>query len=166
MAETRDRRKKAVLVGVAVLGLGVAATSAVWTDDAWFSGSSTAASEVDLQAALAADGPFVEANDSGSGVTLPASAFGQVFPDGTYTTTIFLKNNGSHTVDIDTADIELTGVMFEGAEPAEVEVTDAPATLAAGVVSDPITVTLTTPVDWDTSYQGSAGAITIGFTGR
>lgn len=41
-AETRSRRRKALLAGGAVLGLGAAATLAAWSDDVWVSGSFSA----------------------------------------------------------------------------------------------------------------------------
>lgn len=40
----RSRKRKAILAGGVVLGLGAAATLAAWTDDVWVSGSFTAGS--------------------------------------------------------------------------------------------------------------------------
>ena len=91
-ADERKRKRAAIvkfsLAGAAVLGIGAAATSALWTDDAWFAAEASAvdpSTAIDLQGAYVGttatpqDSDFATADDEpGTGtdfVTIPAEVF-------------------------------------------------------------------------------------------
>lgn len=168
-----DRRKKRaaiarfVLAGVAVLGIGAAATSAAWTDDAWFSANANSAT-VELQASL--DGStWIDADTSGAAaVTIPPATFANMVPGQTRTVTLHLKNASTVPLAIGAPVVTPTDDMFTGATPATVAVTGAPATLAAGAdtLTAPITLTVTAPDPWPATYQGKTGSVTIQFQGQ
>ena len=172
----RKKRKRGALIkftfaGVALLGIGAAATSAAWTDDAWFTTSATA-STVKLDASL--DGTtFIPADTSATGVAvaIPTSVFGLVNQGSTITTTVYLRNAGTAPLTLGPAAITTTGTMFAAGSGVTVTAVPASTTLAPLVPSVPanttaVLVTLTTPAAWPTSYQGSTGVITIKFTGQ
>ncbi|MDX2356182.1 SipW-dependent-type signal peptide-containing protein [Dietzia sp. PP-33] len=69
-AESRLRKRKAVLAGGVVLGLGATMTLAAWTDDVWVSGSFSAG-KFNVQGSVDAGATWNEYNTSGSAGTLP-----------------------------------------------------------------------------------------------
>ena len=79
--QDRDKRRRRAaivrfgLAGVAVLGVGAAATSAAWTDDAWFAGSASAVEKVELQASVDGGQTWYDADAEGDAVSIPADAF-------------------------------------------------------------------------------------------
>jgi hypothetical protein len=171
---TRDRRRRRAgttylkfgLAGVALLGIGAAATSAAWSDDAWFTADATAAT-VELAGSTAANGTFVAADTVGDGVDVTVSGFADLVPGTIRTATIYLRNTGSAplAITLDPTTTNHLGV-FAGATPATVRVTGTPATLAGGATSDAITVTVSAPEAWPTPYQGATGGqVELTFSG-
>lgn len=167
-ATSDDRRKKRaavarfVLAGVAVLGIGAAATSAAWTDDAWFSASATSAT-VELKASL--DGAtWSDADAAGAAVTIPAATFANMVPGQTRTVTLHLQNTSSVPLALGAPVVTPTGAMFTGVGAATATVATPATPLAAGDTTT-VTLTVTTPAAWDASFQGTSGAVTVQFTG-
>ncbi len=81
--ETSDRRRKVTkfaLAGVAVLGVGAALTSAAWSDNVFFGGSTDAA-DFELQGwdPTPGTGGWKDA-DEGEAIALPATAFNELAP--------------------------------------------------------------------------------------
>lgn len=66
IARTRSRKRKALLAGGTVLGLGAAVTLAAWTDDVWVSGSFSA-STFNVQGAVDSAGIAWQDYDSEGG---------------------------------------------------------------------------------------------------
>ncbi len=153
------------LAGVALLGIGAAATSAAWSDQAWFGASATAA-KVELQASLAETSGYTDA-DAAPGITIP---FDLLNAGADVTKTVWVRNDGTVPVTVGTPSVTKTG-LFTGSgtgasAPASVTVSDvADATLEPGDVTS-ATVHVTTPANWDGSFQSQTGTLTITFTGQ
>ncbi|WP_456825378.1 hypothetical protein [Cellulomonas sp. P5_E12] len=163
-ADRKKKKRAAViklsLAGAAILGIGAAATSAAWTDDAWFNASASSAT-VELQGSL--DGTNWSEADATPGLNIPTGAFGNLLPNQAPQVTVHLKNAGSTTLAV-ASTVTLSGVVFDGA-PNNAKVTVAPvANIPAGSTAD-VVVTLTTPANWADTFQGTTGAVTIRFTG-
>ena len=105
--QDRKRKKRGAIVkfslaGVALLGIGAAATSAAWSDNAWFSGTAAAAS-VNLKGAasdtttdiVATDSSWQAADVSTSPVVIDAAEFANLLPGDTKTVYVHLLNAGS-----------------------------------------------------------------------
>lgn len=171
-AARRARRRtvtKFGLAGLAVLGIGAAATSAAWTDDAWFSGTANAAT-VELQGATnIAPLAWLDADTESAAVVIPANAFADMLPGETRTETINIRNISTVALAVPEPAVVTTGDLFSGAEPATVTVTsipDFPGTLAPNA-EQAVSVTVTAP-EWDNDdvdYQGATGTLTLQFTG-
>jgi len=169
--EERRRRRGAVarfgLAGVAVLGLGAAATSAAWTDDAWFAGSASAA-EVELQGSI--DGAtWIDADTSGTGIAVevPDTAFADLNEATQASVDLHLRNDGSVPLTLGSASVTTddTGI-FGGTTPATVSVTDPAVTTLGPGDTTSVTLQVSTPDGWDASYQGQTGSLTVQFTGQ
>lgn len=164
-----DRRKKRaavarfVLAGVAVLGIGAAATSAAWTDDAWFSADASAATFEIQGKNFAATPAWVDA-DAGFAIQVPADELANLIPGQTRTFDIQIRNNGSVPAML------VTTATFGSTAPANDFMTDptvthnAPATLAAGAEAT-VTVTVKTDPNWAAGNQGKSEVLTIQFQG-
>lgn len=167
-AVPRQRRWKAVrfvLAGGALVGVGAVATTAAWTDNAFFSAAADSGS-VSLQASTSSNGPWDNA-DTGNGVTFAGTAFGSLVPGVTRTATIYVKNAG-------TVCLSVPAPTVTKAEPLAGTSTTADATVTVSAVgnlpsgtSKLVTVTVTTPPDWSTSHQNktSVVALTVQFQG-
>lgn len=168
-APADDRRKKRaavarfVLAGVAVLGIGAAATSAAWTDDAWFSASATAAT-VELEASLNGT-DWEPADTSATAVVVPAAQFANMVPGQTRTVTLHLRNISSVPLALGAPVVTPSGSMFTGTGPATATVATPATPIAAGAATT-VTLTVTTPPLWDASYQNASGSVTIQFQGQ
>ncbi len=172
--DQQDSRRKRVpvaymkfgLAGVALLGIGAAATSAAWSDNAWFGANATVAS-VELQASLTgAPGDYTNA-DAAPGVTIP---FELINAGSDISEPIYLRNAGTVPVTVGSPDVVATG-FFVGSgtgalAPASVTVTDVADTELGVGESTTATVHVTTPDDWDSSFQSQTGSLTVTFTGQ
>jgi hypothetical protein len=175
--DERKRKRGAVikfsLAGAALLGIAAAATSAAWTDQAWFKIDATSAT-VDLDASI--DGVnWAPADGAGTAVTvtIPASSFGNINQSFNKTLTLHLRNSGSVPLTLTQADAngagagltDLVGGIFAAGDPAVVTVSLDATTLAPNAETL-VKVNLTTSPTWPATYQGQTGAITIGFDGQ
>lgn len=161
------RRRDVVLVLLALLaisGFGAALTSASWSDDVFFASAASGA-EFNLQGSLSGtEGSWVESDDPDSiELVIPASEFANLVPGQTRTVTLHVRNTGSVPATL-TQSTNSTGGLFTGSDPAAVSVTGVNGSLAAGE-SRSFTLTLTTPSDWDASYQGATGTVTVHVNG-
>jgi predicted ribosomally synthesized peptide with SipW-like signal peptide len=168
----RRRRRRTVtkfgLAGLAVLGIGAAATSAAWTDDAWFTGTASAAT-VELQGASSVTPlTWIDADTVSGAVVIPATAFADLLPGDTVVETLNLRNTSSVPLVVAAPAVVAAGDLFSGAEPATAAVTAPafPVTLAPGATSA-VTLTVAAPEwdDADAAYQGATGTLTVQFTG-
>ena len=180
-AGTTDRRKrrrtvvvlKFGLAGAALLGIGLAATSAAWSNDAWFTANAKAAGTTDLQGANVTGGvvgTFYAADSSTAAdiVQIPSAAFNNLQPNVTRTATIALKNVG--TADLNIASAATWSGSFGATNTcslADITVTKvtAPSALASGAEDDTVTVTVTPPDTWPTSCQDKTDTLLVSFTG-
>ena len=178
--DERRRRRAAIvkfsLAGAAVLGIGAAATSAVWTDDAWFSASATAVdpdTAIDLRGAFNPAEPgtapaldaFTEADTLGAAVAIPASVFADLTAGDSVTTTVWIHNAGTADLQIAEPDVVTTGGLFAPGG-ATVDLGTAPSALAADSAPSPVTVTIALPETADREVFGGAdGSVTIQFQG-
>jgi hypothetical protein len=167
--ETTGRRRKITkfaLAGVAVLGVGAALTSAAWSDDVFFSGTTNAA-EFELEGYDLATGTWLP-GDSGAAITIPASELDNVSPNTGDTVTLYVRNAGSVDINLNAAPIqEGTGDLFAAPKPALIT--------WGGSYSDPVlspgeqasfTVTVTGGNWVDSEYLGLAGAVSVQVTGQ
>lgn len=178
--EERRRRRAAIvklsLAGAAVLGIGAAATSAVWTDDAWFSASASAVdpdSAIDLRGAFneaapgtaPAVGDFAEADDLGAAVVIPPSVFAGLTAGDTVTTTVWIHNAGTSDLQIAEPVVQTDGDLFADGG-ATVSLGTSPTELAASGAPSPVTVTVALPDTADREvFGGAQGAVTLQFQG-
>jgi|GEM_PF-1116570 len=185
----RGRRSgvlKLGLGGLALLGIGAAATSAAWTDPAYFVASAGSAS-VGLQGSLNGTS-WSDANTSSTSTTvtadlaisIPAATFSGLVPNPdntsqvTKSVTLYLKNTGSSAITVTTA-CTASGDLFAGSTPLIVTfdstattATNCAKTLtfAAGSTTAQTTVLkVTVPAAWPSSYANKAGSLIVTFTG-
>jgi len=166
--ERKRRRRTAVRISfaaVALLGIGAAATSAAWTDDAWFSATASGAS-IELQGSL--DGTtWTDADTSATAVTIPAATFANLGQGASKTVTIQIKNSSTVPVTVAQTVTPSGNVFVSGTgytTPATITTDFSAGTLAAGATKS-IVVTVTTPPTWPSSYQGQTGSVTLTYTG-
>ncbi|OJV78503.1 MAG: hypothetical protein BGO37_07195 [Cellulomonas sp. 73-92] len=171
----KDRRRRGVVVlkfslaGAALLGIAAAATSAAWSDNAWFSASATAA-KVTLTASV--DGGAFVHTDQANPVPI---SYGLLNQGESVTKTLTLKNEGTVplTINAQTLTVGTTGI-FAGTpggvtsdDPASVSVVGNTSlvntVLAANGGTASIQILLTTPGDWSNTYQGETGTVTVSF---
>ena len=170
-ARARRRRKGTVLrlglAGLALFGVGAAATSAAWTNDAWFSAGAGSAN-IALDASKdGATGPW-EIADSAPGVTFGASTFALLVPGQTRTAQYWVKNNSSTCLNVPAPTVtKAEPLAGTGANDATVTLsTTAIGNMAPGAVQA-VTVTVVTPTTWATTHQNqtSPTALQIRYTG-
>ena len=171
----RDRKRRGVvflkfgLAGAALLGIAAAATSAAWSDDAWFSASATGAT-IELQGALdSAPTSWDAADTKTASLAIPESTFEDLVPGEVRTYDVHLHNAGSTPLSVAPvwqAD-PTNEALFQGVNPVGVALSEASAfTLGAGA-DKVVTVTVTAP-DWtnaDSVREGQTGAGWVAFTG-
>ncbi len=172
--EERPRTRRAqvlkyVLASGVLLGIGAGATSAAWSDDAWFSSGASSAS-VELQASTTAAGPWDNA-DTDPGVTFGTAAFTNLLPNQTRTATIYLRNHGSTCLNVQAPTITKAAPL-DGTTVNDATVTVSPAVVGPLAPNDAatatVTVTVTTPSSWAVSHQNvavNATALKLLFTG-
>src|SRR3954451_14063274 len=108
----RRRRRRTILkfslAAVALLGIGAAATSSAWTDDAWFSATASAAS-VELEGSLTPGGPYTAADVVGSAIVIPATTFANMVPGEVRTVTVYLHNASTVPLAVPAGTVTATG---------------------------------------------------------
>jgi len=168
-AAERKKRKRAAIVkislaGAALLGIGAAATSAAWSDQAWFQASATGAT-FELQGQNFATTPtYVDADDTAGTIVVPASSLANLVAGDTRTLTLKIKNTGSVGMTVAQANSWVSGGTNFTTAPT-VAVTGVPAGTLAANTEATVTVTVSTPSSWATSNQGKAQDLQLTFTG-
>jgi len=177
--QERKRKKRGAIVkfslaGVALVGIGAAATSAAWTDDAWFTGhansfDATHTGDVLLKGSLnGADvtPTWTEAHNQATAIPIPASAFADLLPGETRTVSLWVENAGAKNLDIK-AVVAKSGDLFSSAYPVTAQIDQT----ALGVVAQngvkKVVLTITAP-DWNNSQRNLGnleGDVTVQFTG-
>lgn len=166
----RWRIARLVLAGGTLVGVGAGMTAAAWTDGAYFHAAATSA-KVELQACVKDGGgnwSCSDADDLTAVVTLPA--LGTMVPGQQYTTLAQLKNSGSVPLSVVTA-IQSTAeplAQTTGTAPnATIAISPATATTIPAGTSIDLTVTVTTPGNWNPVHanKSSADALVIVATG-
>jgi predicted ribosomally synthesized peptide with SipW-like signal peptide len=167
------RKAKIVLAGLAVLGVGAAATSALWTDDVFFSGDVTVAT-FNLQGSTDAGTTWEESDTfvtpDTSTITLTFPALTDLSPGDTQTWTGSVRNDPTSTVSGDASAISVDESLLPAALAADLDVTVAYTTpadaldLAPGDVA-PFTVTVALAADADPALMGTTGTVVIEVNG-
>jgi len=169
-ADRKRKRRPIVALSLAVLavgGIGAAATSAAWTDNAFFAAQAQGAT-FNLQASLDGTANSWKESDSQPGVelTVPASHFANLLPGQSRTVAVFVKNTGSVSAALTGTAAFASGSTFT-TDPT-IAVSDLAATLtpATGTAaSDQFNLTVTTPADWAATNQGKTGNVIVTITG-
>ncbi len=184
VADRKDERKrkrgavvKFSLAGAALLGIAAAATSASWSDNAWFTASAKGAT-VELQGAVGVSPTAWEDADGtvdAPAITIPASAFstdlGNLLPGDVATVRLNVKNVGSTDLGLGTPTIDLgTGSLLSTSDNTKALVTVDAVPTAGQVLSEDeatyVTLTVTVPSDWAESNQSAAAqTLTVKFAG-
>ncbi|AMB59404.1 hypothetical protein [Microterricola viridarii] len=174
----RAKRSTAIrlsLAGLALVGIGAAATTAAWTDNVFFSASATSAT-FNLQGSHNGTTWAEGADEAGAiAIGVDPAAFTNIKPNETRTANIWIKNDSSIAAKLAAPVISGTGILFNHAtQKLAVSVTksDAPGgaivageTLASGATLK-LTVTVTAP-DWtDAGFKGvTGGSLKLLFAG-
>ena len=171
-------------VSVRAIDNSAAATTAVWTNDAWFSATAAAvdpATAINLQGAFNADAPgtepttgFTAADDDSAAIAIPSTVFADLVAGDTISTTVWLKNAGTSALQIAEPRLVVDGATYTIDNPAAaglfaedgatLEVTGAPNALEPGEVA-PATVTIALDADASESFGGKSGDVLIQFQG-
>lgn len=163
------RKSRAVRLGallLAVVGVTAAATSAGFTNDAWFSANASSAS-VSLQGRIAGDDSanWTDADNGDVAITIPAGTFGNMLPGQVRTIKLDLKNSSTVPLTIKEK-TEVEGDLLDPASDTEVTVGGFETELA---VDETTTATLTvTAGEWGNDLQDKSAednTITVIFTG-
>lgn len=160
------RRSRAVRLGavlLAVVGVTAAATSAGFTNDAWFAGSASSAG-IQLQGKLHSAAEYSDADDATAAITIPDSEFANMLPEESRTVTLDLRNASTLPVDISSRDIA-TGDLLDDKSGTTVKIDVADSTLAVDATTT-ATVTVTAG-DWAQGLQDNktGNSLTVVFTG-
>lgn len=171
------RKSRAVRLGavlLAVVGVTAAATSAGFTNDAWFSASADAGT-IQLQGSLDGEN-WTDADSLAKGIVIPSSTFANMVPGDTRSVTVHLHNDSTVPVTVKkdltvegpllTDDATTTSLVFDGAAN-EQTVTLAASSDTADTDDTLATLTITAE-DWGNDLQGSlssANTATLKFTG-
>ena len=174
--DERKRKRAAILkfslAGAAVLGIGAAATSAAWTDDAWFTAG---ASAIDPSTALDLRGTYVDSGTPGAGdfemadtnvtaVEIPDGVFAGLTAGDEVTVPVWIMNAGDNELQITSADPVVSGVLFAPGG-ATAELGSVPPSLAVDeMVSVDLTISLDADADAD-EFGGAEGTVQVQFQG-
>ncbi|MFJ4108165.1 SipW-dependent-type signal peptide-containing protein [Oerskovia enterophila] len=173
MQESRSRKIKVGLAGLVVLGVGVAATSALWSDNVWFQGDVTS-SKFNLVGSL--DGTTWLESDDGTNIELTIPTVENLSPGTPVTKTVYVKNDTDSTNPANLAapvvEVTSTSPELEGALAVTAAYADpaAAANLAPDAqVAITVTYTLTIPAGSsaadNAALQGQTADFTIQVTG-
>lgn len=169
-----SRKARATRIGavlLAVVGVTAAATSAGFTNDAWFAGHASSAN-VSLQGKLDTDTDFKDADTSDLAIAIPAGTFDNMVAGEKREVTVDLRNAGSIPLDVAGKVATRQGKLLEDSTKTDITVaitgadTDGTVELAADkATTATITVTAT---NWDAGMQAQSSdtnTLTIDFTG-
>jgi len=174
--DERKRKRAAILkfslAGAAVLGIGAAATSAAWTDDAWFSAGASAidpSTAINLQGAYVDSGTpdvsdFKPADTDVTAVQIPVGVFADLTAGDEVTVPVWIMNAGESELQITSADPVTSGDLFAPGG-ATAELGSVPPSLAADqMVSVDLTISLDAEADAD-AFGGAEGVVQVQFQG-
>lgn len=176
-----DRRRRGVVVlkfslaGAALLGIAAAATSASWSDNAWFSANATSAT-VQLQGALGASPASTDwqnaDNVSGApAIAVSSATLGALLPGDDVTFQLNVRNAGTTNLTLGTPAIALptTGdqIFATGvdATKAIVSVTSLSSATLAPNATAYVTLEVKVPSDWAATNEGKSETFTVSFAG-
>lgn len=168
--ESSTRRRKVTkfaLAGIAVLGVGAALTSAAWSDNVFFGGT-TSAAEFELQGQDPATGDWFDADSSGARIILPADELTEVGPGISDSVTVTVRNNGDLPIQLNPAQVVSTGGgLFADPEPASVTFGPYSDTVLENNGDEAtIDVIVTGNSGWEgTEYQGRTGTLIVQIQG-
>ena len=164
------RKSRAVRLGailLAVVGVTAAATSAGFSNDAWFAAQASSAS-VSLQGKLETDTDWSDADTNADGVviTIPEDTFKNMVPGDSREVTVDLRNAGSTDLEL-VAKQQATGDILSSTN-TDVTVTIAQTGSLKAGTDTTATITITPKEDvWNRTpdLQNETGTLTVGFTG-
>lgn len=163
------RKSRAVRLGavlLAVVGVTAAATSAGFSNDAWFAGSASSAN-VSLQGKLASDPEddwkAADTDAAGVAIAIPGDTFENMVDGETRTVQVDLKNAGSVDLDVAGEVKTRTGTLLSDSGKTTVSVVingaeeDGTKTLLANTGTATATITVTA-TNWDATMQNQSAA--------
>lgn len=167
MKNNLNNRKRTILrlalAGVAVLGIGAAITTAVWTDNVFFTATATSSS-FDLQGRSGTAGAWLDVGIPGDSDTVPITITGAgldtISPSETVTVPFQLCNVGTSTGSI----TAVTAPTFAGdfATAAGITVTMTGVTVGTPLPAD--TVACTSPITGNVVVTTTAAFVAQGVT--
>ncbi|KQQ93718.1 hypothetical protein ASF62_05795 [Leifsonia sp. Leaf325] len=179
MSDTQPRRRRnalrIALAAVAIVGIGAAVTTAVWTDNVFFSATATASS-YDLQGRAGTSGAWLDVGIPGDSdttpITLTSDDLAALSPSMDFDIPFQLCNIGTTAGTISAVSTPaLTGDLFTAAG-VEITVTVTAPTVGDATPSDPGcaapidgTLNVTTTADFPATAQSQTGTITFNVTG-
>ena len=177
MSKTGSRKRstlRLVLAGVAIAGVGAAITTAVWTDDVFFSATATASS-FDLQgSATGAAGSWEDEGVPGDEAVIAITAAGldALSPGTTIDVPFYLCNTGTTAGTVTAVTAPVIGDPLGTAAGVTLTATVTTPAVGAALPSDPTCATpvagnlqVVTTGAFPSTAQGLTGAITFTVTG-
>lgn len=158
-ASGRGRKiTKFALAGVAVLGVGAAATSAAWTDDVFFGGTAQAGN-VELSGST--DNTQFFNGDTSGNVELVIADF-VVGPNSSDEHRVWVRNDGDLPLRLATLTATGTGTLFSGDAATVTAVSNDTDDILQPGQKASIDVTVTGNSSWsDNTLQGATGSIIV-----
>lgn len=167
---TASRRRKVIkfaLAGVAVLGVGAAVTSAAWSDDVFFYGSTNTA-EFELEGYDIATNTWLPADGAGSAITIPATELDNVSPDTADSVRLYVRNAGSVDIKLNTVPQLIgTGDLFALPKPAALAWGGSYSDVLLSPGEQASFTVIVTGNSWiNNEYLGLAGNVSVKVTGN
>lgn len=165
----RTKRSTAIrlsLAGIALVGIGAAATTAAWTDNVFFTATATT-STFNLQGS--ADGVnFAEGDGVAPSISIPidATVFQGMTPGDIRETTVTVKNTGLLQATLDAPSVAIAGDLFAvGGLTAAATHTGSSLVLNTNATTT-FKVTVTAPANLASTFQGKSGNLTVTISGK
>lgn len=176
---TNARKKRSTVIrlslaGLALVGIGAAATTAAWTDNVFFAAQAST-STFNLEGSVDGVSKTDNASDGTAvNIVVPAAKFANLTPGETRTADITVHNTGDLAALLDAPVVTSTGALFDnaaGKNPARVSIalkTGSTNSLVGKTGTATYTVTVVAPTDWSNAYQGqtSGSSISVNITGK
>lgn len=171
-APRRKKRQPIIAFGLAALaigGIGAAATSAAWSDNAWFSAPAAAAT-FNLQGSLNGTDWFEGEKTTANGVTtvelqIPSTAFANLLPDQTRNVKLWVRNESSINAALTSTVAFDQGATFATKPTSQISGLAASLTpKGAATAMDEFQLTLTTPTGWESTNIGKSGTVLVTLT--
>jgi hypothetical protein len=165
----RSHKIRIGLAGLAVLGVGFAATSALWSDNVWFQGTATTSS-FNLQGSVTdpSGTPTWEESDDEDAITLTIPAVEDLSPGATVDRTVWVRNDTDSDVAANLTAPTATVASDNTDLQADLTVTATYGTPNVGTTSNlaagdwvPVNLTYTVSAELPTTAQGAEATITV-----